>query len=162
MKFRTLTIVVIAAAIFLLLTGGALPERVASHFGADGAPNGFMPRSAYLGLMLGLTAGVPFLLALPGSLIGSLPVSMIRLPHKGYWLAPERRTSTFEFMAQRSTMFGAYLIVFLCYVHWLVVEANKAVPPQLATGPLVAGLVVFGISTVIWAAAFIAHFYRRP
>jgi hypothetical protein len=134
---------------------------VASHFGADGVPNGFMPRGAYLGLMLGFTVGLPFLLALPGWFIQRVPPSMIHLPRKDYWLAPERRASTLAFMTRRSTMFGAFLIVFLCYVHWLVVEANRIVPPHLAAGALVAGLMVFVISTVVWAAALIVHFYRR-
>src|ERR1043165_3771088 len=56
MKFRTLAIVVIAAVSFLLLSGSAMPEQVASHFAGDGSANGVMPRSAYLGLIVGLTA----------------------------------------------------------------------------------------------------------
>jgi hypothetical protein len=157
-----LTFLVAAAVVFLLLSGSALPERVASHFVGDGSANGFMPRNAYLGLMAGLTAGLPFLLALPGWLMKRFPLSMIRLPHKEYWLAPGRRAETLAFMTHRSTMFGAFLIVFLCYVHWLVVQANQAVPPHLATGPLVAGMLAFVICTMAWAATFIAHFYRRP
>src|SRR4029077_17939993 len=112
--------------------------------------NGSMPRGAYLGLMIGLTVGLPFLLALPGWLMQRVPLSLVRLPHKEYWLAPERRAATLAFMTRRSTIFGAFLIVFLCYVHWLVVEANKAVPPHLATGPLVAGLLAFTICTTVW------------
>ena len=162
MRFRTLLIVVAAAAVFLVLSGSAMPERVASHFVGDGSANGFMPRGAYLGLMLGLTIGLPFLLALPGWLIQRVPLSMVRLPHKDYWLAPERRASTLEFMTHRSTMFGAFMTVFLCYVHWLVVEANKANPPHLPNAPFIAGMAVFAVVTVVWAGAFIVHFYDRP
>src|SRR6185295_19403213 len=55
MKLRTLAVLVVAAVIFLLLTGFAMPEQVASHFAGDGSANGVMPRSGYLGLMIGLT-----------------------------------------------------------------------------------------------------------
>src|SRR5262245_44660873 len=111
--------------------------------------------------MVGLTVGTPLLLALPGWLIQRVPLSMINLPHKEYWLAPERRASTLAFMTRRSTIFGAFMAGFLCYVHWLVVEANRAVPPHLPAAPFVAGMVVFGIVTVLWAGAFVAHFLRR-
>ena len=161
MTFRALAVLVAAAAVFVLLSGATLPEHVASHFGGDGAANGFMPRAGYLGVMLGITVGVPLLLALPGWLIRRLPASLIRLPHKEYWLAPERRASTLAFMTHHSMIFGTFALVFLCYVHWLVVAANKLVPPHLATAPLVAGLVLFVLSAVVWAGAFIAHFYRR-
>jgi len=161
-KFSALLILEVAAVVFLLLSGTALPEHVASHFVADGSANSSMPRGAYLGLMVGLTVGLPFLLALPGWLMQRVPLSLVRLPHKEYWLAPERRASTLAFMTRRSTMFGAFVIVFLCYVHWLVVEANRAAPPYLATRPLVAGLLAFAICTMVWAGLFVAHFLRRP
>ena len=162
MRFGTLAILVETAVIFLLLSGSAMPERVASHFAGDGAANGFMPRNIYLGLMVGLAVALPFLLALPGWLMGRLPASLIQLPNREYWLAPERRADTLAFMTHWSAIFGAFVTVFLCYVHWLVVEANKVAPPHLATRPLVAGLVGFVICTFVWAGAFIAHFYRRP
>jgi hypothetical protein len=53
------------------------------------------------------------------------------------------------------------LAAFLCYVHWLVVAANKAQPPQLSNMAFIAGLVVFMVCLVLWVIAMLGRF-KRP
>ena len=59
---RLPAVIVISATAAIVLTVGQLPERIASHFGVDGLPNGFMPRGTYRILMLALALGVPALM----------------------------------------------------------------------------------------------------
>src|SRR5690606_26698927 len=104
---------------------------VASHFGSSGAADGFMPRHAYVGLMLGLVIGMPVLgVALVAWTLGR-PDARINIPERAYWLAPQRRAETLERIVAGMRGFSAALIVFLCYTHGLVVVANRSASPAL-------------------------------
>ena len=45
-------LVMALAALFVIRTGGTLPDVVATHFGPSGAANGYMPRTFYVRFML--------------------------------------------------------------------------------------------------------------
>jgi hypothetical protein len=135
---------------------------MASHFAAGGAADGFMPRSGYLALMIGLIVGLPLLLALLQGLLRLLPISLINLPHRDYWLAPERREETLAFVAGHGNWFGLLLAGFLALVHGLVVRAHRQQPPRLEEAWLVAALVVLMGALVLWIALLVRRFARRP
>ena len=151
-----------AAAAFIWLSGDALPPVVASHFVAGGAANGFMPRSAYLGMMLAVAVGLPLAQALVFGLIRLVPDRFINLPQRDYWLAPERRQQTLDYLGDQGNRFAMLLCGFLCFVHWLVLRANAQQPPQFPEATLFAALPLFVGALVIWIGAFVRHFLRRP
>lgn len=150
------------AAAFILLSGQSLPPVVASHFTAGGNANGFMPRGAYLGLMLSITVLVPLLLALGHGVVRLVPPQFVSLPNRDYWLAPERAAETFAFLRQHGMLMSGMLAAFLCFVHWLVVRANALQPPRLSEAWFISGLVVFLLALAVWLGVFVAHFRRRP
>jgi hypothetical protein len=147
--------------LFVWLTSGGLPSVVASHFAAGGVANGFMPRPAYTFFMVAVTVLVPALIALSGRLIEALPVARINLPNRDHWLAPERRAETLATLSARSVAFAALLAVFLCFVHWLVVRANRLQPPRLEETSFIGGLVLFALATAVWLTLLFMRF-RRP
>jgi hypothetical protein len=157
-----LVLVLVAAAVFVLATGSGLPATVASHFVVGGAANGYMPRHAYLGLMLAVAVGIPLLLQLPASLIRRLPARWLNLPNREYWLAPERREATLAFLEQHSAVFPVVVAVFVCVVHWLVVQANVHTPPRLAEAPLFVALGVLFAAVIAWIAALVLRFRKVP
>jgi hypothetical protein len=155
--------VLVAAAAFIWLSSGSLPPVVASHFVAGGAANGFMPRSAYLGLTLAVTVGLPLILALVmGSVTRLVPDRFINLPNRDYWLAPERRQETLDYLSNQGNRFAMLLCAFLCFVHWLVVRANAMQPPHFPESTLVTALPLFGVALLVWIGAFLVRFLRRP
>src|SRR5689334_19191939 len=81
---------IIALALVLILTAPQLPERVASHFKVAGTPDGWMSRSAYLWTFAGLTGGMSLFILTLFYCLRFLPVSLINLPNRDYWLASER------------------------------------------------------------------------
>jgi hypothetical protein len=151
-----------AAAAFVWLTSGELPTVVASHFAASGVANGFMPREYYVRFMLAMIIVLPALVAfLPGLSLKS-PNVRINLPNREYWLEPGRRDDTIQVLCASMRRFAMLLLVFLSYVHWLVVRANLMTPPGLPKLWFIGGLGVFLLATLIWFAMFIGYFLNAP
>ena len=87
---------------------------------------------------------------------------MLSLPNRDYWLAPERKAATFQYLAGTGAVYGWLVLAFLCVVHWQVVQANALQPPRLAEGSFFVAFGLFILGTFTWLGAFLAHFYRRP
>jgi len=150
----------LVAGLFIWRSGDLLPERIASHFVASGAANGFMPRTSYLAAMLLAGVLVPAVL---GELIGALARlgGSARIPNRDYWMAPERRERSLAWMQSHARWFGCLLSAFICYVHWLVIEANRLQPPLLAPHRIVPALVVFVLGALAWGVSLQLRFLRR-
>jgi uncharacterized membrane protein len=156
---RTLFLVVVTcAALFVWITSQALPEVAASHFGGSGAANGFMRRDFYVWFMLLFVVGLPVLLTFAPTISLKKPSAGLRLPNREYWLAPERQSETLEFLRQHMARFGSMVAVFLCYIHWLVVQANTVSPPLLPASWAIAGMVVFVIGCLVWTRVLLGRF----
>ena len=162
MSFKALLAVVALGAAFFFATSSMLPSVVASHFVADGVADGFMSKSAYVPFMAIMALALPLLLGLLLGVLGQrIPPSLINIPNRGYWLAPQRVDATRQYIARQAGFFAGLLVVFMCFVHWQVVQANLLQPPRLAERPFIFGLVLFMLITGAWIAAFLVHF-RRP
>lgn len=91
------------------------------------------------------------------------PNAGLRVAHKEYWLAPARQADTIESLRQHMARFGSVLVVFLSYIHWLVLRANTLVPPKLPAPWAISGIVAFVIAALIWTRALLhAECDRRP
>src|SRR3954468_21478203 len=90
---------------YLISSAPQLPDRVATHFGAGGEPDGWMSRSSHL-LFMGVF-GLAFPLFVVGLffILRFLPDSGLNIPHRDYWLAPERRSETFAYLFRHSLWF---------------------------------------------------------
>jgi len=129
-----------------------LPEVLGSHFAGNGAVNAWQSKAAFFSTELAavvLAAVVGF--GIP-RIIGAMPVSLINLPNKEFWLSPERRAESLGYLQMHMAWFGCALLAFLLFVMDLVYQANLQSPPRLNSAAFVPGLVVFllfvGISTV--------------
>jgi hypothetical protein len=160
--FLMFGLLVACAAAFVWMTSDSLPALVASHFGASGTADSFMPRDAYIRFMLAFVVGLPlFIVGLTTLALGS-PNARINVPNREYWLAPERREETVSFLRLHTVRFGGMLVVFLCYVHWLVVRANEAQPVRLHNQWFIGGLAVFVISALAWTKVLLGRFRQVP
>lgn len=154
-------VLLVFAAVFVSLTASQLPSEVASHFGASGAPDAFMPRTAYLILMLALALALPLTIVVVIGTALRRARAPINLPHRDYWLGPERRAETIAFLQRHMLRFGSLMIAFICFVHWLVVLANAHEPARLADSWLIVGTVLFVGASLLWAGALHRRFRRR-
>lgn len=147
-----------AGAGFVISTTVSLPERVASHFGTGGQANGYMTREGYRWFMLFFTVGFPLLIVLAIAGLPRLMPQYTNLPNREYWLAPERRAQAFDFLTAHALWFGCLIEVFICSVHWYVIEANAQSPPRLANGPFLMSLGLFLGALVVWIIMLMRQF----
>jgi uncharacterized membrane protein len=133
-----------------------LPSRLASHFGASGLPNGWMTKQAFFIVYLVMICLATVIEFYAARSIGRSP-SRINLPHKEYWLAPERRAETFSYFEKSFAWYGCLFLLIEVLAMGLAIQANLNPPPRLATGPILAMVFVF----LTFNIAFVVQLIRR-
>jgi uncharacterized membrane protein len=150
------------AAIHFSLYYPQLPDVVASHFNGRGAANGWQTKSAFFGVLVGvsvLAAVVGF--GIP-RIISVLPSELVNLPNKGYWLAPEHLAETMEFLNSFFAWFGCaiFLVMILTFDYALQFNLH----PENSPDPsrmwyVLAGFLAF---MAVWTARLLMKFLRVP
>ena len=151
-------VLMIFAIYFVTSSSANLPPRMASHFNAEGIADGFMSKESYTYTMLAVVVGVPGLLALMPLVLGKLPPSLINIPHREYWLAPENRADTFYTLNLWMRVFACFLLIFLSYVHWLVIQANAQQLPAVPASDFYLGSIFLLVLSGIWSILLLRRF----
>jgi hypothetical protein len=147
--------------LYLNQTLSLLPERVASHFDVGGQPNGWMTRSGYMTFMGIFGLGLPLFVVVLCFLSRFLPDWTFNLPHREFWLSPEQRSQTYEYLLARSLWLACPLVGFVGGTHYLTIQANCSVPVHLPSGPLLTLLAIFLAGVALWVVGLVRHF-RNP
>lgn len=138
-----------------------LPDPLASHFNAIGQPDGWSPKSLFFLIYVGVVALDTWLVWGLPRWIERRPDRQINLPHKDYWLASERRSTTFALIRQQLGWFGVANLLLMVCVFQLAISANLNPPPQLPLIPIWILLGGYLLYTIVWLANFYQQF-RRP
>jgi uncharacterized membrane protein len=125
-------ILLVLTAMTVFATSDALPPAVAAHFGTNDLANGWMSRDRYLVFMLCFCVGLPLALV---AALGWLP------------RRPALRTHAYRL--------GILMLLLALGVHLLVLEANAARPPRLASGLLGALLLAFLAALALWVMGLV-------
>lgn len=143
-------------------TAAQLPERVATHFGANGAANGWMTRDGHVRFTVLMGIGSSAFVVAVFAFIRWIGDVGLNIPHKDYWLAPERRESTYEFIQRQGILFACLMLGFIAAVHRSILIANQRSPASLALREVgwIGG--VFLVAVLLWVAMFVARFFRKP
>jgi uncharacterized membrane protein len=148
------------AALFINRTVGELPPHVAVHFDAGGQAISFMAASRYRVFILLFAVVLPIGLVAVMTSAYSRATNM-KLPNRDYWLAPQRVARTRSFLIAHGIWFGSLLIGLMCFMHWLVLDANRQAPPQLSNQTVFIGLFIMLGCMIVWIGTLMAAF-RRP
>lgn len=138
-----------------------LPPMVASHFGANGKPDGWMSRGGFAWFSLLPLFVVLIVTFVAPVMVAKLPPSRVNFPNKDYWLAPERKEEAIGRFAARMEWFGVVLLAFIAFVYELVFEANAA-RRGLANGPFLIALVAFLLFALVWIVSMYRAFALPP
>ncbi len=158
-KLAFLLLVLFAAVHFSLLYP-ELPDVIASHFNAQGAPNGWQAKSGFFVALAMITLTMAIIgFAIP-LIIGRLPVQLINLPNKRYWLAPERRAQTNAFLEAYFGWFACaiYFVVLVAFNYAAQSNLHPASPPSIAW--FFAALIGLAIFAIFWSRLMFTRFRR--
>lgn len=153
-------LVLVVVPVLVFATTGALPERVATHFGPGGFANGWMTRDGYLAFMLAFTTLVPLVAVATTGFIPRLATSNRMIASREHWLAPERREATLATLANYACWMGIVLCGFLAGVHVLILRANAQAPAKLAESQLFALVAVLVAAIIVWTIALRVRFRK--
>ena len=151
MRNKTRNILIVLAMIYLAQIAyfyPQLPEKVASHFNYLGEADGWMSKTEFtifqvilLGVILATTSLIPLL-------FNKLPDSLINIPNKSYWLAPERRAQSILKLAIVTDNLRIALLLLFLGINYFTFQANIT-GATLSNGTwLILG--VFLIYTIYW------------
>jgi uncharacterized membrane protein len=153
--FWAIAAVAIAQAVYAF---PLMPGRMASHFGPSGMPNGWMTKSQFFAVYaFSLLPAFVLEFWLPRKLRRT-DGDKLNLPNKEYWLAPERRDSTFAYLEAFFAWYGCAFLLLIVFVMGLAMRANLNPSPRLPTGPTVTALIVFVAFTVAAIVAMLRRF----
>jgi hypothetical protein len=133
-----------------------LPPEVASEFDFQGRASGWMSKT---GLVLVHTGTMLAMAAFPVVfrwLVRVLPLWAIDMPHKEYWLAPERRRQTARLVSPYLAWLFAATALLVTGIFQFTYLANLGLPQAMRRPPL-ALLGMYGVFMLVWIVAF----YRR-
>jgi uncharacterized membrane protein len=104
-------IVILVCAFEIARLWSVTPAQMAVHFDVQGNPNRFVPKAEFFRDQLE-TALVVVAIGLAAQIVSQvMPVQLINMPHREYWLSPERRGEVVGRMSSfAGAMFGIILL----------------------------------------------------
>lgn len=143
----------------LLWSHPQLPERVVSHFGANG-PDGWMAKNTFVAVFAGSVIGFEALFrwGLP-ALMRRTPSQLVNMPYKSYWMAtPDRQQLAYEKVLGiigPSRLF--FTVVMLAALH-ACVQASGV--PVFVEAPIEWFGFAVGVGTLVYSAAVFVWAFR--
>jgi hypothetical protein len=137
-----------------------LPAQVATHFNYAGKPTGWMSREALLGFQLAMILLVGGLLEGIVRLNRRIPDEGFNIPHRDYWLHPERRPATVAWIGNLVRVAGCGVLAFFLFLFHQVYRANLGSGDLTASTAVITGIALVGIVALLIAC--LVRFARRP
>lgn len=137
-----------------------LPAQVATRFNYAGQPTGWMPRETLLVLQLGLILFVGGLLEGIVRLNRRIPDEGFNIPHRDYWLHPERRPATVAWIGNLVRIAGCGVLTLFLFLFHQVYRANLGSGDLTASTAVITGVALASIAALLIAC--LVRFGRRP
>lgn len=103
---------------------------------------------------------LPLFVSAVFALVIRVPASLMNLPHRDYWLAPERESETRGVLMKFGFLIAGSLAIFLVVLHMLILHANKQIAPELSGLWPVMGLYLFATGGLL--LVLIRRFAKPP
>jgi hypothetical protein len=139
-----------------------LSDPVATKFGASGQPVAWQSRASFqathlvtVGVVAVVLGGIPLLLR-------AVPVSMVNVPHRDYYLAPPRRQDSLRFLDAHTMWLAAGTMALMLCVMQLVIDGNLSGAhrvPSSAMWIVLGGYLAF---MAWWLVRMFTRFRRPP
>lgn len=136
-----------------------LPEKVASHFGLSGRPDAWSTKTFFATFYLATTGGCALLFLGISFWMSKIPISLINLPNKAYWLSPERKKKTFDFMFHYFLWFASATLLLLLDMFQQSILVHLGKTESLPHPLLSLGLYIS--FTIVWSIGLIVKFGKK-
>lgn len=130
-RFVTLLLIALSVVQFLYYDP-ILPDQIASHFNWQGQPDHWSSKRVVLFTHIGLILFFALMFQSIGWLTFKIPERFINLPHKSYWLAPERKRQTLNSIATFFIWIGNVNVLFFMVIFNLGYQTNLTSNPKTA------------------------------
>ena len=134
-----------------------LPPIVASHFDGAGRPNGWSPKGAFFVIYVVLAVIITAAFFWLPLILRRMPASLINLPNREYWLAPQRKDQAMEMLADEMGWFGDAVLTVMMASIQLALNANLPGTAGFQSSLMWVLLAAFVLFAVLW----LLHLYRR-
>ncbi len=135
-----------------------MPAVIAGHFNAAGVANSWQPKQVFFGLFALVYVLITVTYLSMPRLLNSLPVALISLPNKDYWLAPQRRVETTLRIGDQMAWFGAAVMTMLVIVGQLAIQANLPGSGGRLTAAVWLPFGALAIFSIVWGIRFFSIF----
>ena len=151
---------IVVFAVLIFNSTGDLPAKVAVHFDANSAPDGWVSREKYGIFALLFLIGLPLILFAVMAGLPRLTGGKGLIPNSEYWFADERKQQTESFLIQHSSWLGTMTVAVIYGVHVLIMRANELNPPKLSTDRFLITIFFYLCGLAWWTIAFLRHFQK--
>lgn len=133
-----------------------LPDKVASHFNGAGEPDNWSSKGAFVSFIAIISFFVTVFSVWVMFLIEHVPIALLNLPNKDYWMAEERRSESLLRIRQMFEWFSIGMLLLINVVVYFTLRANIHREP-LSSGIwfVILGFLAF---TIIWIVFFVRKF----
>jgi len=136
-----------------------LPAKGACHFGPSGKPDAWSTKTFFVTGYLAVTAINALLFLGISVMMPGIPVSLINLPNKSYWLAEERKRSTFDIIFRYLLWFASATMLLLLDMFHQSVQVNMGRAESLPH-PLISLGLYLGF-TALWCIGLLFKFGKK-
>lgn len=163
---RLLAIVVVllvaVALAIIVATLPALPPVVATHFGLEGAANGWMSHRGYAVMIVAFTIGFPLVIWILVALAPRRFPRLAKIPNRDAWFAPAQRERTLQRLDTYGRVHACAGALLAIGLHTLVIAKNVPGAGIEVLAAAIALLAMAVIALLITAIAMKRAFRRPP
>jgi uncharacterized membrane protein len=134
-----------------------MPQRMASHFAADGRVNGWQSRQAFFVIMFLVSAASAVVCFLAPRQIAARANARINLPNRDYWLE-----ATMRFISATMAWFGCGILLVLIAGTFFALQANLGPDRRFNSQAMLVVLAGFLASLLGLLTGLVRHFQRVP
>jgi uncharacterized membrane protein len=157
----TFCMVLLVLFVLTLISMPQVPNPIAVHFDSTNAPDHWVSRDFYRGVILLNIVGAPLLLFWLMGWIPRFTGGKGQVPESDYWFDRVRRKQTYDFLLQHASWLGTMTAAVIYVIHVLILQANVTQPPQLSSNRLITAILFYVCGLAWWTSTFFRHFRKR-